>query len=252
MNSYKSIIAVLLLLLLPLSSFAFPIKKGGKDCIDCHKLSVKDAEKIVEKAVPGGKVVGVKASPIKGVWQIEVDAGEGKRGALYLDYSKKFLIAQIIPVESVGKPMKVDASKIPLGDAIVVGAKDAAKKIIVFTDPDCPYCRELHKLMKQIVAKRGDVAFALIMNPLPMHKDAYKKAQAVLCSKSNDVLDDAFAGKPVAEPAAPCTADAVERSKALAKSLDFGSTPTLVRDDGIVLPGYLPEDKLLEWIDKKQ
>jgi len=255
MKKNYSVIVVLALILLPflsMTSHAFAPKKGDKACAECHKLDKKAAEAIVKKVAPTGTIMDIKDSPIKGVWQIEVDAGEGKRGALYLDYSKKFLIAQIIPVESVGKPMKVDASKIPLGDAIVVGAKDAAKKIIVFTDPDCPYCRELHKLMKQIVAKRGDVAFALIMNPLPMHKDAYKKAQAVLCSKSNDVLDDAFAGKPVAEPAAPCTADAVERSKALAKSLDFGSTPTLVRDDGIVLPGYLPEDKLLEWIDKKQ
>jgi thiol:disulfide interchange protein DsbC len=66
------------------------------------------------------------------------------------------------------------------------------------------------------------------------------------------MLDDAFAGKAVPEPAAGCTADAVEKNKALAQSLDFGGTPTLVRDDGTVLSGYLPEDKLLEWIDKRQ
>ena len=52
--------------------------------------------------------------------------------------------------------------------------------------------------------------------------------------------------------AASCTADAVERSKALANSLGFNGTPTLVRDDGTVLSGFLPEEKLIEWIDKKK
>ncbi len=174
-----------------------------------------------------------------------------------LDFSKKYLV-QFALVEEVIKqqkpqpPRKVDVSKIPLDDAITLGATTAKKKVIVFTDPDCPYCRELHKIMKQVVAKRSDIAFALIMNPLPMHKDSPKKSQTILCTKSVDILDDAFAGKAVPEPAATCTADAVERSKALANALAFTGTPTLVRDDGLVLSGFLPEEKLIAWIDKKQ
>jgi thiol:disulfide interchange protein DsbC len=247
---------VSLMLILPLAAQAFPPKKGDKDCIECHKLDKKEAEAIVKKVVPTGTVTDIKQSPIKGVWQIDVDAGEGKRGALYLDFAKKNVIAgQVVPVESLGKqapPKKVDASKIPLDNAIVVGSKDAAKKVIVFTDPDCPYCRELHKIIKLVTDKRRDIAFEVILNPLPMHKDAYKKSQAIQCSKSLVMLDDGFSGKTVPEPPAGCTADVIEQNKALAKTFEFSGTPTLVRDDGTVLFGYLPEDKLLEWIDKKQ
>jgi thiol:disulfide interchange protein DsbC len=190
------------------------------------------------------------------MWQVDVDAGEGKHGSFYLDFSKKYVfLGQLSPVESLGKqppPRKVDVSKIPLDDTLTLGLATAKKKVIVFTDPDCPYCRELHKIMKQAVAKRSDVAFILFMNPLPMHKDSPKKAQAILCSKSIEMLDNAFSGKTVPEPAAPCTTAALERSTALAKSFEFDGTPTLIRDDGIVLFGFLAEDKLLEWIDKKQ
>ncbi len=235
------------------SSHAFPTKKGEKTCIECHKLDKKDAEVIVKKVVPTGTVTDVKMSPIKGVWQIDVDAGEGKHGALYLDFSKKYLIAgQVVPVEAIGKPRKVDISKIPLENAILLGSKNATKKVIVFTDPDCPYCRNLHPIMKQIAAKHNDVAFYLILNPLPMHKDAFKKAQAIQCSKSTEMLDDAFSGKTVPEPPAACSADLIQKNIALAKSLEFNGTPTVVRDDGVVLSGSLPEEKLLEWIDKKQ
>lgn len=254
----KSIVVMIVSLLIsvPLSAHAFPTQKGDKACTECHKLSKKEAEELVKKIAPNGKVIEIKVAPLKSVWQIEVDAGEGKHGTLYLDFSKKYLIAgQIVPVESIGKqppPRKVDISKIPLDDALTMGAATAKKKVIVFTDPDCPYCRELHKIMKQVVAKRSDIAFVLFMNPLPMHKDSPKKAQTILCTKSLDILDDAFAGKAVPEPAATCTADAVERSKALANSFEFQGTPTIIRDDGIVLFGFLPEEQLEAWIDKKQ
>ncbi len=256
MKRFHRSIIVLILALIPalaLTAHAFPPKKGDKACIDCHKLDKKDAEVIVKKVVPTGTVTDVKLSPIKGVWQIDVEAGEGKRGALYLDFSKKYLVAgQIVPVEAIGRqtPQKVEVSKIPLENAVFLGSKDAPKKVIVFSDPDCPYCRELHKIIKQVLAKRKDIAFAIILNPLPMHKDAFKKAQAIQCSKSVEMLDDAFSGKTVPEPT--CPPDQIEANKALAASLSFNGTPVMVRDDGNVLSGYLPEDKLLEWIEKKQ
>jgi len=251
----KSIVVMFagLLISASMSAHAFPAKKGDKACTECHKLSKQEAETIVKKIAPAATVTNIKMEPFKGIWEIDVDAGEGKHGAVHLDFSKKYLIlGQIVPVESIGKPRKVDASKIPLDDAITLGAANAKTKVIVFTDPDCPYCRELHKIMKQVVSKHSDIAFVLIMNPLPMHKDSPKKAQTILCTKSLEILDDAFSGKAVPEPSATCTAAAVERSTALARSLEFNGTPTLVRDDGIVLSGYLPEEQLMEWIEKKR
>ncbi len=254
----KSIVVMVagMLLAAPLGAHAFPTKKGDKACTECHKLDKKEAETILKKLSKDAKVANITVAPLKSMWQIDVEAGEGKRGLFYLDFSKKYVvIGQMAAVESLGKPApprKVDVSKIPLDDAVTLGLATAKKKVIVFTDPDCPYCRELHKSMKQVVAKHSDVAFLLFMNPLPMHKDSPRKSQAILCSKSIEMLDDAFSGKTVPEPAAPCTAAALDRSMALAKTFEFEGTPTLIRDDGIVLFGSLPEDKLLEWIDKKQ
>jgi thiol:disulfide interchange protein DsbC len=254
----KSIVLMIVALLIatPFVAHAFPTKKGDKACTDCHKLDKKEAETILKKLSPNAKVANITVAPLKSMWQIDVEAGEGKRGSFYLDFSKKYVVVgQLAAVESLGKPApprKVDVSKIPLDDALTLGQATAKKKVIVFTDPDCPYCRELHKSMKLVVAKRSDVAFIVFMNPLPMHKDSPKKAQAILCSKSIEMLDDAFSGKTVPEPPAPCTAAALDRSIALAKTFEFDGTPTLIRDDGIVLFGSLPEDKLIEWVDKKQ
>ncbi len=231
--------------------------KNVKNGADCPRLEKKEADIIVKKIIPDANTVDVKESPVKGVWQIDVEKG-GQHGAIFIDCSRKYLVqlvaldAYLKQVEAQRTPQKVDLSKIPLGDSITVGAMTATKKVIVFSDPDCPFCRKLHESIKQIIGKRSDIAFIEILYPLPMHKDAPKKVQAILCSKSVEMLDNAFLGKPVPEPPANCTADAMERNIALARSLNFNGTPTLVRDDGTVLSGFLPEDKLLDWIDKKQ
>ena len=240
-------VIMVLLLIAPLTSGAFSSEHPGcnGDCKDCHKLDKKDAEKILKKVLPSGNLLDVKLSPIGGLWQLDVEAG-GKRGPLYLDFSQKHLInGQIIPLEAV----KVNFSKVPLKDAIVMGPRTAKKKVVVFTDPDCPFCKKLHEEMKQVLAMRTDVAFYIMPFPLPMHKDAYKKAQAILCEKSLALLDDAFAGKALAEPA--CPNELVERNIALARELGFNGTPTLVRDDGTVLSGYRSAEQLSEWINGK-
>ncbi len=251
-----ALVAAVLLMLFSVSA-SKAADKHDKNVVGCPPLEKKEAEAIVKKIIPDGNAVDVKESPVKGVWQIDVEKG-GQRGSIYLDCSRKYLI-QLIEFDTYLKqiqaqqtPQKADLSKIPLNNAITVGAKTAAKKVIVFSDPDCPYCRKLHDIIKQIIAKRPDIAFVEILYPLPMHKDAPKKVQAILCSKSPEMLDDAFSGKPVPEPSVNCTVDAMEQNIALARSLNFNSTPTLVRYDGTVLAGYLPEDQLLEWIDKKR
>jgi thiol:disulfide interchange protein DsbC len=222
----------------------------------CPELEMTKVDALVKKVVPGGNTVDIKESPVKGVFEIGVES-RGQRGSIYLDCSGKYLMqlisldAYLAQLQAQQIPQKVDVAKIPLGDSITVGAKNAAKKVIVFTDPDCPYCRTLHESIKKVIARRPDIAFVQILYPLPMHTDAPKKVQAILCSQSVKMLHDAFAGKKTPEPPANCTADAMERNTALARSLNFNSTPTLVRADGTVIAGALPEDKLLEWIDNK-
>ena len=240
------------LFLLPFTTEAFSGQQGcGGDCMDCHKLEKKDAEAIVKKLAPNATVKEIKLAPVKSLWQIDVDA-DGKQGSVYIDFSRKYLIGQIIPIDALGKPAaqrKVEFSKLPLKEAVVLGSKKAQKKVAVFSDPDCPYCRKLHEEMKQVMSKRKDIAFYLFLHPLPMHKDSYKKAQAILCNKSVELTDDAFSGKAVPEPT--CGNEHLEKLIALAKELEFNGTPTLIREDGTVLGGYLPADKLIEWIDGK-
>lgn len=255
MNRFNQIIVVLALVLLPLSSYPASAAKGADENKDCPPLTKTEASAILQKlkdaqaAPPSTAVLDVKASPVKGLWLVELQL-DGTQGAFFVDCSKKYLAMQLVPIEAI-KPrlLKVDFSKLPMKEAVIVGSADATKKVVVFTDPDCPACRQFHDVMKQVIDKRKNIAFYLFLYPLPMHKEAYKKSQAVLCEKSLSLLDDAFAGKTLPEP--KCSTEQVERNLALGAAVKIEGTPTIIREDGALYNGARQADAIILWIDGK-
>ncbi len=87
------------------------------------------------------------------------------------------------------------------------------------------------------------------MFPLPIHKEAYDKAKAIVCEKSLSLLDDAFAKK--ALPKAKCKTSAVDDNIKLANKLNISGAPAMVLPDGRVISGYKDAQAIKELIDKK-
>ena len=145
---------------------------------------------------------------------------------------------------------KVDSKLIPLDDAILLGRIDAKTKVIVFTDPECPYCRRLHVEMQEVVKADPNIAFLIKLMPLKMHPNAYGLSKTILCSANPlSVLDAVFSGAPVAPSACPTTK--VDESLATAQQLGITSTPTLVLPDGTILPGFKKAADLLKVLGSK-
>ncbi|MBS1126404.1 MAG: hypothetical protein H6Q93_393, partial [Nitrospirae bacterium] len=93
------------------------------------------------------------------------------------------------------------------------------------------------------------IAFYIKLYPLPMHKDAYAKAKAIVCEKSLSLLEDAFERKPL--PAPKCESTAIDDNIKLAQKLGISGTPAIIMPDGRLIPGYLEADALIKQIDKK-
>lgn len=223
------------------------------DCRDCHTLTNEDAGKLLKADKFNARINDIKISPVKGLWQVELTQND-KPVIVYVDFSKKYLVqAQFTKLEELGEPAplkKVDVTKIPLDGALVYGSAKAEKKVIVFSDPDCPYCKKLHDDIKGIVSKRKDIAFYIKLFPLQMHPEAYAKSKTVICKKSTKLLDDAMAGKPLPKP--DCKAEEVDNNLKLGEELGIRGTPAIIFPDGRLLPGYLPPDALIELMEKKE
>lgn len=253
----KILFLAITLALLQYAPNSYGFSNKGENCSKCHTLKKEEAAALLKDIVPNLKILNIKMTPLKSLWEIDIESGN-KKGVIYLDITKKYLISgQILDIkgkrnltQETGEELnKIDASKIPLDDAIVLGDKNAKKRVIVFTDPDCPFCAKLHPELKKIVRERKDIAFFIKMFPLPIHKEAADKAKAIVCEKSPALLDAAFEKKPISKP--KCKTSAVDDNIALGKKLGITGTPTLVMPDGRVISGFRDATALKASIDKK-
>lgn len=247
----KSVLCVVFLLFFASPVLAFtPQGCGAGKCSDCHHLSIPEATKILHGGVD--KVLSVDFSQVPGLWVLEVEKNNQKF-PLYLDFTKHYVVAgniirlkdhQNITSMRQARLSKVDVHSIPLGDALLLGKADARIKVIVFTDPECPFCRKLHGQLKQVVKNHPEIAFELKMFPLKIHPQAYQVAKAIVCAKSLDMLEASYAGAPV--PPASCNTPVVDQNLALAARLGIRSTPTLVLPNGMVFPGYKSAEDIVD------
>ena len=245
------VLAAFLVLCLSAPAGAFRKEAGAPgDCGECHKLTKEEAVKVLGKVADN--VVAVAPGPFPGVWEVDV-VRNGKTYPLYLDYSLKYFFSgQFIRLSDMANLTgqryqdlnRVDVASIPVQDAIRIGSKTAKKTVIVLSDPTCPYCVKLHGEIKKAAAKDPDVAFLVMPYPRnPNDMATYRKCQAVICSKSEKMLDDAYAGKELPEPT--CKTGAVDETIRLAARLKTEGTPTMILPDGRMIGGYMAADALL-------
>jgi thiol:disulfide interchange protein DsbC len=235
-------------------SYSYGFSEKGQDCSKCHTLSKDEASTLLKDMVPNLKVMDIKTIPVKGMWEVDIDPG-GKKGLLYVDFSKKYLISGAVvsikdkknlTQERLTEINKVDVSKIPLDDALVMGDRDAKHLVIVFSDPDCPFCVKLHQEMKKVIEKRKDIAFYIKMFPLKIHPEAYEKSKAIVCEKSLSLLEDAFDKKQLPKP--KCETSVVDDNLKLGEKLGISGTPALIMPDGRVISGYKEADAIIELV----
>ncbi len=254
MKFSTAILCLVTFLLFPALPAAHAFQKEAgpvKKCTECHSLTVEEAKKIFGQGADN--VVAVLPGPFPGIWEIDMEKA-GKTYPVYLDYSGNYLFnGQIIRVRDRQNLTglrytdlnRVDVSMIPLDDAAVYGNPRAKHKVIVFDDPDCPWCKKLHGEIKQVVARDSEVAFFVRVYARNNNPKTMKKVLSIVCGKENaaKLLDDAFAGKKL--PPATCKTNAVEETAKLAKKLGIRGTPAMVLPDGRLISGYMPADKLL-------
>jgi len=220
-------------------------------------ITKEDAINLLKEIGPDIKIIEIRPAPVKGLWEIAVES-KGQKGIVYIDSSKKYLVSgSIVDLKTKANLTqersielnKVDVSLIPLDDALVMGEKNASKKVIIFTDPECPYCGKLHQEIKKISEKRKDIAFYIKMFPLTkLHPTAYEKSMAIVCEKSLQLLEDSFDRKSLPEP--KCKTTEVDENIKLAEKLGIRGTPAIILPNGSIIPGYKDADSLISLIDK--
>jgi len=230
------------------------------ECASCHRLSIQEAEQLLKKT--GGTVTSIKQAPISGMFELLMEKG-GKKGVIYIDYAKKnFMQGFIVNFETLTKVSAhdkelpqpnlishADPGNIPVENAIVMGNPQGSKKMYVFTDPDCPYCRQLHVELKKLEKIAPDLIINVMLYPLPTHPEAFDKSRAILTFKNRSTLDKAFDGSTL--PAVGSKDGNRELNEIInyARRNGITVTPSIVLPDGTVLAGFKTAEELKNMLD---
>lgn len=132
-----------------------------------------------------------------------------------------------------------------LHNALVMVKGDGLRRVAVFSDPDCPYCRQIEGEL----ARLNNVTIYTFLYPIgSLHPDARAKAISVWCApnRSQAWSDLMLAGK------SPKPADCphpIDHNQTLGAQLGIVGTPTLIAEDGRVHAGLAPAEKIAQWLN---
>ena len=134
---------LLLFCLLP-TGYSYGFETKGQECSKCHTLNRDEAKDLLKNVIPDVVILDVRLSPVKGVWEVDLES-RGRKAIVYVDFLKKHFFSGALVSIAERKNLtqersielnKVDVSQIPLEDALVMGDQKARIRVIVFTDPD--------------------------------------------------------------------------------------------------------------------
>lgn len=253
---------IVLTLILSLPAQLLATTGHGTQCASCHTLTEKEATELLRNT--GGTVTSVRQSPAKGLFELLVERN-GEKGIIFMDYSKKYVIQGMVfdrqklePVSAhkaeIPRPKQqttMDVRSIPTTGAINMGNPKGLKKLYVFTDPDCPYCRKGHEELKKLARIAPDVAIYVVLYPLPMHPESYDKARAIVETQSLDILDKAFEGKGVPKPTRENSRTIIDGNITFANANGISGTPTMVMPNGRIEVGMRDAETMKKMLEEK-
>lgn len=204
-----------------------------------------NVESAINNMLPNTKISKINPGPFDGTY--EVIAGSN---AFYVNplNESEVIVGHVINIKTMqdvtqqhleaSAVNKFNFNNLPLDKAIKVG--NGKKKLMVFIDPDCPYCQQLEAFLH---GQLNNVTVYYMFMPLPMHPQALPHSKQILCANNpTKAIYDIMVNKVnVADGSSECQAKADETLKDIstfAIKNDIRSTPYIITDKNQVINGF--------------
>jgi len=215
--------------------------------------AISDIREVIAVTQPTMVVDDVSPSPIPGIYEIVLENGQ----VIFVSEDARYFIPgdmyEVLPEGMVNRGEErrnaVRAEKIaaiPESEMIIFEPEDGRKATItVFTDVDCPYCRQLHGEMERM----NELGIAVRYLGFPrtgLNTETHFKMISTWCADDPNVMFTS-ATRGAAVPDAQCD-NPIASHYQLGREVGVTGTPALVLEDGIILPGYVPADTLAGYL----
>jgi thiol:disulfide interchange protein DsbC len=187
---------------------------------------------------PGVKIDGVRHTPFPDVFEVQIGMDllytDGRvnyimQGALIDAQTRRDLTA-----ESLERLSHVAFTSLPLQHAVKQVKGDGSRQIAVFEDPNCGYCKQLHKTLKDV----DNTTIYTFLYPI-LSPDSQVKARNIWCAKDQAATWRAWMLDGKVPPEATCDTP-VDTIMALGRKLMVRGTPAIIFADGSRVNGALP------------
>jgi len=181
----------------------------------------------------------IKPAGVSGLYEVRVNGSE----IYYTDAKGDFLIdGQIIETKTrrnitedrIAKLTAIPFDSLPIKDAFTLVRGNGQRKMAVFEDPNCGYCKRFERDLQKV----DNVTVYLFLYPV-LGPDSVKKSQDIWCAKDRAVAwqDWMLRDQPAGAANAACDTAAIARNVELGRKYKITGTPTLLFVNGARVPG---------------
>lgn len=185
------------------------------------------------------KIDEVQATAMPGLYEVRIGTD-----IFYTDAKGNYLIqGELIDTRArrnltedrINKLTAVDFSALPIKDAFTIVRGDGKRKLAVFEDPNCGYCKRFERDMQNV----DNVTVYLFLYPI-LSPDSAEKSRNIWCAKDRTAAWEDYMVRDRIPAAATCDTSALQRNLAFGKKYKITGTPTLIFADGSRVPGAIP------------
>lgn len=181
----------------------------------------------------------VRPTPMKGLYEVRIGTD-----LFYTDAQGNYLIqGELIDTKArrnltedrINKLTAVDFKALPLQDAFTVVRGDGSRKLAVFEDPNCGYCKHFEKELRSV----DNVTVHLFLYPV-LGPDSVVKSRDIWCAKDKAKTWTDWMIDGTKPPSGDCDVNALKRNVEFGRKYNITGTPTLIFADGTRTPGAIP------------
>ncbi|MES2940716.1 MAG: DsbC family protein [Pseudomonadota bacterium] len=189
------------------------------------------------------KIDEITRSPIAGLVELRIGSD-----IFYSDMEGNFLLEgemvetktkRNVTQERVSKLTAIDFDQLPTKDAFVIVRGNGKRKMAVFQDPNCPYCKRFERDLQKV----DNVTVYMYLYPI-LGPDSADKARSIWCAKDRGKAWLDFMVRDQAVVPATCDVAPIARNVEFGKKHRITGTPTMVFTDGTRVPGAVPADQI--------
>ncbi len=186
------------------------------------------------------KIDEVTKSPIPGLYEVRVgneifyadEQGNHIIDGSLIDTRTRANLTQ----ERIDKLTAIDFAKLPFKDAIVWKSGNGERKMAVFADPNCGYCKRFERDLNEV----KNVTVYTFLYPI-LGADSLEKSKNIWCAKDRTAAwrDWMLEGTTPAKTMGQCDSGALQRNAEFGRKYRINGTPGIVFEDGKRAPGAM-------------